>query len=89
MDAFDAATHCASLTAAERLTRQQQQQQQDQQQEARQGQQQHGVTADVSLQVAAQHSTADSCPHSTAQHGVAAAGNGATQGWFGIDMSRA
>jgi len=53
MDAFDAATHCASLTAAERLACQQQQQQQEQQQATRQ--QQQGVTAEFLLQVAAQH----------------------------------
>lgn len=86
MDAFDAATHCASLTAAERLTRQQQQsssagsgpesalQHSQHRSRSRSGsRRQQRVSADVQLQVAAQHSAADSCPHSTAQHGSAAA----------------
>jgi hypothetical protein len=76
MDAFDAATHCASLTAAERLTRQQQQQQrhsssgtQQQRHAHASSRPQHGATADVQLQVAAQHGSArGGCPNSTAQH---------------------
>lgn len=83
MDAFDAATHCAALTAAERLTRQQQSiassgqgaaqhpQHRSRSRSASRRQQQR-ASADVQLQVAAQHSAADSCPHSTAQHGSAA-----------------
>lgn len=77
MDAFDAATHCASLTAAERLARQQQQETRQQQphpqpqpQPPSTRSQQQGVTAEVSLQVAAQHGAPGSCPHSTAQHGM-------------------
>lgn len=73
MDAFDAATHCASLTAAERLTRQQQRQGSSDSQQQRQAhagsRPQHGATADVQLQVAAQHSSGHGgCPNSTAQH---------------------
>lgn len=87
MGAFDAATHCASLTAAERQKRENttqtsssnsshsdvhmQQEQEQQQQFSSRGHSRAGGVASVQLQVSSHHSTAHSCPRSTVQQDTA------------------